>query len=324
MSYDVSVVMATCRRPELLARCLNALTHQSLDPARYEIVVVDDAQDDATEEAVNRFAIAHEGRPAIRYLRPLGTRGPAGARNRGWRASAAPVIAFTDDDTVPDRDWLREGLAALTTEVSALAGRVVVPASEPPTDHEVMTRGLERAEFVTANAFVWRHALQAVNGFDERFLRAWREDSDLHFSLIEHCAPIGWAPGAVVVHPVRAAPWGLSIRNQANVYFDALLYKKHPQLYRHKVRRHPPWHYFLIVGCSVAGLGCLLAGAPWPGLMLLAAALVGIGAFAVHRLRGTAHTPAHVAEMLLTSAAIPFAAVYWRTLGALRFRTLFP
>lgn len=324
MSYDVSVVMATYKRPELLARCLNALTHQTFDASRYEIIVVDDGQDDATEEAVNRFAIAHEGRPAIRYLRPLGTRGPAGARNRGWRASAAPVIAFTDDDTVPDRDWLREGLAAITTEVSALGGRIVVPTSDAPTDHEVVTRGLERAEFVTANAFVWRNALQAVNGFDERFLRAWREDSDLHFSLLKHCGPIGWAPAAVVVHPVRAAPWGLSIRNQANVYFDALLYKKHPQLYRRKVRRHPPWHYFLIVGCSMAALGALIAGAWWPALMLLAAALVGIVAFAAHRLRGTSHAPDHVVEMLLTSAAIPFAAVYWRTLGALRFRTLFP
>jgi glycosyltransferase involved in cell wall biosynthesis len=324
VSYDVSVVMATCRRPELLARCLNALTHQSLDAARYEIVVVDDGQDDATEAAVQRFAIAHDGRPAIRYLRPLGTRGPAGARNRGWRASAAPVIAFTDDDTVPDRDWLREGLAALTPQMPALAGRIVVPASEAPTDHERMTRGLERAEFATANVFVWRQALQAVNGFDERFLRAWREDSDLHFSLLKHCGPVGWAPAAVVVHPVRAAPWGLSVRNQANVYFDALLYKKHPQLYRHKVRRHPPWHYFLIVGCSLAALAAFAAGAPWPALLLLAAALVGIAGFAVHRLRGTSHAPPHVAEMLLTSAAIPFAAVYWRTLGALRFRTLFP
>ncbi len=324
MTLDVSVVMATYKRPELLARCLNALTHQSLDPSRYEIIVVDDGCDDATEEAVNRFAIAHDGRPVIRYLRPMGTRGPAGARNRGWRASAAPVIAFTDDDTVPERDWLREGLAAITPQVSALSGRTVVPTSDTPTDHELVTRGLERAEFVTANAFVWRACLQTVGGFDERFRRAWREDSDLHFSLLKHCGPIGWAPAAVVVHPVRDAPWGLSLRNQANVYFDALLYKKHPQLYRHKVRRHPPWHYFAIVAASLAALACLAAGAWGAALACALLALAGILGFAVHRLRRTSKEPAHVLEMLLTSAAIPFAAVYWRTLGALRFRTLFP
>jgi len=323
MTLDISVVVTT-RRPGHLARCLNALTHQSLSARRYEIVVVDAACDDATEAAVDRFAIAHDGRPLIRYLRPLDNGGPAAARNRGWRASTAPVVAFTDDDTVPERDWLREGLAALTPQVSAVAGRIVVPTSDTPTDHEVTTRSLERAEFAAANAFVWRACLQAVDGFDERFERAWREGADLHFTLLERCGPIAWAPAAVVTHPVHRAPWGLSIRDQANGYFDALLYKKHPQLYRHKVRRHPPWHHFVIVAASVAALGCALAGAWTAALVSAALAAAGILVLAGQRLRRTSRAPAHVLEVVLTSAAIPFAAVYWRLLGAVRFRTLVP
>jgi GT2 family glycosyltransferase len=101
------------------------------------------------------------------------------ARNCGWRAAQAPVVAFTDDDTQPAADWLQQGLAALVLHRDwvALAGQVKVPraADEPaqrPMDHELMTRGLETAELVTANTFVWRDALDKVDGFDERFLRA--------------------------------------------------------------------------------------------------------------------------------------------------------
>ena len=34
--------------------------------------------------------------------------GPAKARNRGWRAAAAPLVAFTDDDCRPSTTWLQE------------------------------------------------------------------------------------------------------------------------------------------------------------------------------------------------------------------------
>lgn len=322
MTLAVSVVMATCRRPQLLRRCLDALLRQTLPREAYEIIVVDDGATAETRAVVAELATRH-GAPALRYLLPQGTKGPAGARNRGWRAASAPVIAFTDDDTVPDADWLCQGLLGLGQHV-AVCGRVVVPTASVPTDHEQNTRGLETAEFVTANAFVRRAALEAVGGFDERFTRAWREDSDLHFSLMARGGTVGSAPHAIVLHPVRAAPWGISLAQQANVYFDALLYKKHPELYRERIRSRPPWHYFIIVGCSVAALGCMLAQAWAAALLLWLVALGGIAGFALRRLRGTAHTPAHIAEMLVTSAAIPFLAVYWRVAGAWRFRVLFP
>jgi hypothetical protein len=58
----------------------------------------------------------------------------------------------------------------------------------------------------------------------------------------------------------------------------------------------------------------LAAGALW---LLLTLELCG------RRLAGTSHRPAHVAEMIATSVAIPIAAVYWRLAGALRFRAPF-
>jgi hypothetical protein len=327
--FDVAVVMATYRRPDLLRRCLEAVLAQrgfgdGPGGRRFEVIVVDDGRTADTEAVVTELAVRSQGRPRLRYLRAQGTRGPAGARNLGWRSAEAPLIAFTDDDTVPDAHWLHEGLQAMTGGLMAASGRVVVPTAPRPTDHARNTQGLERAEFVTANAFVRHEALVATGGFDERFTRAWREDSDLHFSLIERYGHVGRAERAIVVHPVREAPWGFSMSQQANVYFDALLYAKHRRLYREKVRHRPPWQYIGIVG---AALGALVAAACRQealALGLASASLIGCVAFARRRLRGASLAPSHVAEMLVTSVAIPFLAVFWRIRGAWRFRTLYP
>lgn len=324
---DVSVVMPTYHRPALLERCMRALLAQTLAPERFEVLVVDDGHDDLTRGQVEAIA-ALQPAPRIRYLRATRGRGPAVARNYGWRAAEAPCVAFTDDDTQPEPAWLAEGLAALREHPDwvAAAGQVRVPcegeATRRPTDHELMTRGLETAEFVTANAFVRREALERIAGFDERFLRAWREDSDLQFRL-QALGPVGRAPAAVVCHPVRPERWGVSLRQQRNVFFDALLHRKHPRLYRHCIRRVPPWDYYAIVALTLAAPLLAVAGHARAAAVALALALLLIGRLALRRLARTSLAPGHVWEMLATSAVIPFLSVYWRLRGALHFRTPF-
>jgi len=323
----VSVVIPTYKRPELLTRCLDALVRQTLPPSCYEIIVVDDGSDADTRAACADVArrSASAG-PAIRYLRPLGTRGPAAARNRGWRAAAGSVVAFTDDDTIPDRDWLRQGEAALAvTGVQAAWGRVHVPLPPALTDNARNTAGLENAVFVTANAFVRRDALRGVGGFDERYRRAWREDTDLFFALVQRFgAPaVVAAPAALVLHPVRDARFLASIGQQANMAFDALLFKKYPGLYdRHVGMRHPPALYAVIV------LATLAAAVAWPfeadlALGALGVAVAGVLVFAARRLRGLAKSPRLLADMLISSFAIPFVSLWWRCAGAWRWRVAF-
>jgi glycosyltransferase involved in cell wall biosynthesis len=319
---DVSVVVPTCGRADLLARCLRALAAQRIEPPRFEIVVVDDRPAAATERVVRQWA--ERARPlGVRYIASRGPHGPAAARNIGWRAARGDVIAFTDDDTEPDARWLRNGLRAMRLGVDAVCGRVVMPIPERPTDYERDASGLERSEFVTANCFCRRRALEALGGFDERFRLAWREDSDLHFRLLESGARIARAEDAVVVHPVRPAPWGASVRQQKKVAFDALLYKKHPRLYRARIRAAPRWDYYAVVGALLAvALGAALSSA---ALAAVAAAVwTGLTArLCAARLRGASKAPAHVAEMILTSIAIPPLAVFWRAVGALRYRVIF-
>jgi hypothetical protein len=227
---------------------------------------------------------------------------------------------------VPSAVWLEMGEGAMQKNGwTAMSGRVIVPrhSLEAPTDHEQMTRGLEKAEFVTANAFVLRSALRRVWGFDERFERAWREDSDLQFRLEELAGPVGHCAAALVLHPVRPERWGVSLRQQKNVFFDALLFRKHPRLYRARVRAVPPIDYYAIVALTLAAL--LLA---WAGVRAAAGAcaLVALALlvrFTMRRLRSTSRRPAHVMEMAATSALIPFLSVYWRLRGAWHFRVWF-
>ena len=320
----VSVVVPTCGRPGLLDRCLAALLRQSMPASAYEIIVVDDRPGPATRQLVeSRFDPNNAHGVPVRYIANLGRHGPAAARNLGWRAARAAIVAFTDDDTVPAHDWLEHGLGAFTEQVAAVSGRIHMPLPPSPTDYERNAQDLEQSEFVTANCFCRKRVLERLDGFDERFTLAWREDSDLHFRLLRSGAQLAHAPQALVVHPVRPAPWGVSLRQVPKIAFDALLYKKHPRLYREKIRARPRWDYYLTVAClllALLGLGAgelpLFAGFGMAWLALSAR-------FCAARLRGTARTLPHVAEMVVTSALIPPLAVFWRFAGALRYRVCF-
>lgn len=331
MSLAASIVVPTYRRPDLLDRCLAALVAQDFPVDRCEIIIVDDAASDETARQVAHWA--GKSCAPIRYLAMTATarHGPAAARNCGWRGARGAIIAFTDDDCVPDPGWLRAGVNALGGEgvgspCSPLAGgwgRTIVPIPPHPTDYERDAAGLERAEAITANAFYRRDALAAVGGFDERFRAAWREDSDLLFTLLERGQRVMPIPAALVVHPVRAARWGVCLGQQRKSRYNALLYKKHPRLYRQRIQATPPWGYY---GAVLAGLLAALGLIRGDRRLALGAAgcwAWQTGRFCARRLGGARHTPDHIAEMLVTSALIPPLSIYWRLRGAVEFRVVF-
>ena len=320
----VSVVVPTCRRPESLDRCIRALLAQDVCERSFEVIVADDAACDETRRQLSGWLlVAGEQGVCLRYVRNTYSRGPAAARNAGWRAARGRIIAFTDDDCIPSPGWLSAGLAAFAPEVDGVCGKVVVPLPRAPSDYQRNAAHLEHARFVTANCFYRRAALEAVGGFDERFEMAWREDSDLHYRLMAHGAYLADAPDALVTHPVRPAPWSVSVLQQRKSMYNALLYKKHPARYRQHIQAAPPWRYYLTVGALLGVIAGLLsrrtrlagaAGVLWLGMT---------SAFCARRLRGVSHAPRHVAEMALTSMVIPPLSVFWRLRGAIRFRVWF-
>lgn len=140
---SVSVVIPTLGRPQLLDACLDALSRCAWHGAALEIVVVDDGPSERTRALVCGWtARMQRTGKNLRYLASPGPRGPAAARNHGWRAARGRVIAFTDDDTQPAAGWLEQGMRAFAAGAQAAWGRIVMPIPARPTDYERDANGL--------------------------------------------------------------------------------------------------------------------------------------------------------------------------------------
>ncbi len=307
---DVAVVIPVRDRPDGLARTLSGLSDLSdltglteaarepadgrgatdgsvpgVDRGIGEIVVVDDGSVDP--QAVATVA----GRAGARVVRHERSRGPGAARNTGWRAVSAPVVAFVDADVEPATGWLAPLLAHLADgAVAAAAPRVapLVPPGTPawlaayerarsPLDlgpHEATVRPGSRVPYVpTATLVVRRDALASAGGFDEAMTHG--EDVDLVWRLAAAGSTVRYEPKAVVAHPVRAGlgPW---LRQRHDYGASAA-----PLAARHAGAVAP----LTVSGWSAAAWGLVAAGAPTAGLALAA----GTTAALVPRLRSLRH-----------------------------------
>lgn len=318
MQIKISVVIPTYRRPDLLVKCIEALNRQTFLKNDYEIIVVSDGMDEVTDQAIK----SNPDFERVKYFFTPEKKGPAAARNMGWLEAKGTLIAFTDDDCIPDTNWLQAIWQEYKgEELIAFTGKMVVPVSESPTDYERNIANLEVAEFVTANCVCTKLALICTGGFDERFRMAWREDSDLHFKLLEQNIPIRSIP-AVVVHPVRKAPWGVSLKEQKKGIFNALLYKKYPDLYRLRIKPKPSWNYYITVLLFAGLIIGLLLHSTILTIVCTVGWLILTLNFTFKRLANTSRSPVHVLEMLFTSMLIPFFSIYWQFYGDLKFRAL--
>jgi glycosyltransferase involved in cell wall biosynthesis len=318
----LSVVVPTFRRPHLLGSCLRSLVRQCFIWGSFEIVVVIDGHDPESCRLVDRMQADHPF-AKIRFVNLKENRGPAAARNIGWRCSCGELIVFTDDDCIATpflasyywEAYRRDSGAAFT-------GSLIVPLPPVPTDYEKNTARLETADFVTANCAIPKAMLEELGGFDEMFRMAWREDSDLHFKILEHNHPVLQIEQAVIRHPVRRARWGISIREQRKASYNALLFKKHPLLYQRYISAYPLWnYYFILIGfCgALLSLATRHSAAAMPFIFIWT---VLSGQLIIKRLKGTLKTPGHLAEMIVTSLAIPFLSIYWTLYGSVRHRVL--
>ncbi len=307
----ISVVVPTRARPEALRCCIAALLEQQVeDRAAYEIVVVDDGHAEETRLAVEAMKPA-DGVPALRYFRPRRGHGAAVARNVGWREAYGDLVAFVDDHSIPQADWLARGEAALTSELVAVAGQLRDASGAVP--------GRAPLGLPTSNAFVRRSALQRIGGFDENFERPSGDDPDLLLRLQRDAGPVGHCDEAVV----QRADFPGCLRRQRDAYFDALLYKKHPRFFREQAAETAPWEHYLIVGLALGAPGFMIAGVTGSAVVSLLIAWALVLRLAIRRLRQPVRDSAGYLGTLATSALIPFLSVYWRVSGALRFRVWF-
>lgn len=322
---SISVIITTYRRPALLSRCLDAIRQQHCPDCSFEVLVVSDGPDEATQSLIKTLKRTHPGFPLSFHALPA-KKGPAAARNHGWQKGAGELVVFTDDDCIPERGWLDAYWTAYQLRNQRLigfTGKVIVPVPARPTDYQKNVAHLSTAEFITANCACSRAALERIGGFDEDFPIAWREDSELQFKLLKEQLPIIHVADAVICHPARAASWGTSIRDQQKSMFNALLFKKHPELYREKIARSPVWNYYTIIISSIVAVAGFILGSDTLALIALSIWAVALIFFISKRLKGTDMSFSHRAEMVVTSLIIPYLSVYWTLRGALRYKVFF-
>lgn len=205
----VSVIVVSEGRPGLLARAVTALGQLRYDP--FEVVAV--------ACAPGRAALEPLVRPGLRIVENPGT-GVAEARNRGIAAAGGAILAFLDDDAVPEPMWLDRlvgameatGAAAATGHVRGRNGiswqwrgraigpdgfhRPLGPTGAPPPGTAVMLEG--------TNMALRRAALHRTGGFDSAH-RFYLDDSDLSLRLSYRGLETIIVPEAEVHHGFAAS-----------------------------------------------------------------------------------------------------------------------
>lgn len=216
-----SVVIPTCGRDDLLARCLSSLRPgvQQADAATYEVIVTDDARE-RTSEAMIRAQF-----PWARWVQGP-SRGPAANRNNGARQARADWVCFIDDDCIASPEWLAAFLTDAGDEsIDVMEGRTTIPdRTDNPFQHAAYN--MDGGVYWSCNLAIRREKFLAIGGFDEDFTEAAGEDMEFAHRFKAHQYRAKFYPEALVYHPVRTIDWRGVWKRLFMLRWSALYYYK--------------------------------------------------------------------------------------------------
>ena len=218
---DVSVIISTHNRAHYLDDALVALAAQDCR-SPFEVIVIDNASSDNTAAVLEswcrrdaRFRTDYEGRPGLSY-----------GKNAGIRLARAPLLLFTDDDTLTDPHWVSAYLELFARHgtASIIAGGLQIPVphdlqpwpvwfTETAIENvALLDHGKERplapSEYVWgANMAVPRHMFQEFGGWDEQIgrkghARGTYEDTEFQDRVRSAGITVWFCPQASIQHRV--------------------------------------------------------------------------------------------------------------------------
>lgn len=232
----VTVALLSWNGRSHLEICLEALALQEDPGVAWEIVVLDNGSSDGTADWLRR---AH---PAVRVLRSEVNIGFCAGNNRLVGEAAGDAVALLNNDTRPERSWLRELVAALRAapaDVAAVSGLIVDWEGErldfarglltfdghalqdgfrmPLASAPMPSDGAELLFPCGGNMLVRKRAFEAAGGFDEDYF-AYYEDVDLGWRLWSGGERVLFARAAVVRHRSSATSDLLGLYNRGFLF----------------------------------------------------------------------------------------------------------
>jgi len=203
----VSVLICTYNRPDMLAKCLDALICRTLEKPD-EIIIVNGG-DERTDELVSSFQKQVTGGIEIKLIKTV-NKNLAASRNVGLPHCASDIIAMTDDDAEVFPDWVAQmkRLHAEHPEAGAVGGPIIGAKSDSFASRladQVTFAAYPTARYVRTlpgvNVSYKRDAVERVGSQDETLFRG--EDVDYNWRVKKLGYEIYYDPAVRVLHHHR-------------------------------------------------------------------------------------------------------------------------
>jgi cellulose synthase/poly-beta-1,6-N-acetylglucosamine synthase-like glycosyltransferase len=244
-----SVIVCTRNRAEQLNQCLQGI--RGLCYPNVDVIVVDNAgDDDAAKPIADAWRARYIREPVIGLSR---------SRNRGARYSEAEIVAFTDDDAVPNTDWLCNLIEEFSDpNVMAVTGLISPTKPSSAGTEQYFRARQQRREFDSstddwfalanfggigdgANMAFRRKVFDSWDGFNERLglgtAVCGSEEHNAYFELIKRGHCVVFTPRSVVQHPFPETSDDARKRSfryiEAGCAYMARLFLEEPAYRRH-------------------------------------------------------------------------------------------
>jgi len=199
----ITVVIPTYNDWEDLLRCITALQEQTYPSEKYEVIVANNNPNNTKPSWLDNFL-------TIKVI-DVEIPGSYAARNAALKIAMGDVIAFTDSDCTPEKDWLMQGISHLLLGHDRVAGHVSLYfENERRSVAELyekifafqQKRNAQNGESVTANLFTWKSLFTDVGFFDDSLMSGGDLQWNRRASKLGKT--IAYAEDCVVYHPTRA------------------------------------------------------------------------------------------------------------------------
>lgn len=226
----ISVVVAAYNSKRTIGETIEALLSQDWPKNKLEIIVVDDGSTDKTAEIVKNYP--------VKYLYQE-NKGPATARNYGWRSARGEIICFTDSDCVPEKEWISKIINRYTSDdIAGVGGSYDIINSDnllARCVHEEIiqrhSRSPKQVNYLGGfNVSYRRSVLEEVGGFDESYPDASAEDNELAYKVVKRGYKLIFEKDIKVGHYHPAKLSGYLKRQMKHGFWRMKLYRDHPDM----------------------------------------------------------------------------------------------